>query len=227
MSQTMTKIGLANRLNRHLVLLQAGAAVNIEISTPAGQKGRFRTSLIGYLPEQYVLVQFPESNKLGNFAQYIKQGTDVTVRGLIEGHEGAVVAFVSSVRQTLQLPSRLMVLEYPKSVSLQSLRSSIRIDTQITAKVKINQQYWLGEITNLSISGCHLLISRDSELELVNQQQVGIVIENIQELTNIHIIAEICNIKPQSEGISFGVQFNQASLPQVTELLHHTLTVKD
>lgn len=227
MPQTMTPIGLANRLNRHLVLLDAGSPVSIDIMTPAGQKGRFRTILVGYLPKQYVLIQYPDPLKLGNFAQYITQGTNITVRGLIEGHEGAVVAFVSKIRQTLQIPSRLMVLEYPKSVGLQSLRSSIRIDTEIQAKVNIEQQYWLCVITNLSISGCQLLINNGERLDLVNQQQIQIVVENMSELVNLKITAEICNIKNINEGITFGVKFVEKSLPQVTELLHRTLAVKD
>ena len=127
---------------RNLALLNAGASVTIDICSPAGQKIKFNTFFIGYLPKKYILIEFPDANKLGGFSQYIGQGTVITVRGLIEGRDGAAVAFISSVRQTLQIPSRIMVLDIPNAVKLQELRSSVRIDTQISAKVKIEFDNW-------------------------------------------------------------------------------------
>lgn len=69
-----TNIETATRLNHNLSLLHAGSTINIDIITPAGQRGKFRTTFIGYLPKKYVLIQFPDINKLGNFAQHITQG---------------------------------------------------------------------------------------------------------------------------------------------------------
>ncbi len=224
MADKPVKVNTASRLNRNLALLQAGAAVTIDIITPAGQKGKFRTIFIGYLPKQYVLIQFPDSSKLGNFSQYITQGTAITVRGLIEGHEGAVVAFVSTIKQTLQIPSRILVLEFPHSVSLQNLRSSIRIDTKINAKVKINNEYWQATISNLSISGCQLDIINGEKLILSENKTVDIIVENFQGSSNIKLSAAICNLKQQSTGLFFGVQFSSESKQQVSELLHHAIT---
>ncbi len=61
--------------SRNLAYLKAGAPIIIDLSTPAGQKKRFSTTFIGYLPKKYVLVEFPDTGKLGNFSQYIGQGT--------------------------------------------------------------------------------------------------------------------------------------------------------
>lgn len=227
MSNSSSKVDMNNRLSRNLGLLQAGANITVDISTPAGQKKKFRTIFIGYLPKLYVLVQFPDSKKLGNFAQHIKQGTVVTVRGLIEGHEGAVVAFLSSIKQTIQMPSRIMVLEFPKSVSLQSLRSSIRIDTEIISKVKVEKEYWKSTITDMSINGCHLYINDGEALVLADDKTVEIIIENFQGLQNIKLLAAICNIKQQATGVSFGVKFKAESKESVTSLLHHTVTLED
>ena len=73
--QVDTKEGLSKEFR----FLLAGTMVNIDIITPAGQKGRFGTTFIGYLPEQFILVQFPENNKLGNFGQYLIQGSEIVV----------------------------------------------------------------------------------------------------------------------------------------------------
>lgn len=227
MPNSSSKVDMNNRLNRNLGLLQAGAIITVDISTPAGQKKKFRTTFIGYLPKQYVLIQFPDANKLGNFAQHINQGTGVTVRGLIEGHEGAVVAFVSNIKQTIQMPSRIMVLEFPKSVSLQSLRSSIRIDTEIISKVRVDKEYWKATITDLSINGCHLDINNGEALVLADDKTVEIIIEDFQGLQNIKLVAAICNIKQQASGVSFGVKFMPESKDAVTSLLHHAITLED
>ncbi|MGL1957374.1 MAG: flagellar brake protein [Colwellia sp.] len=226
MADQPTQVEMTSRLNRNLGLFHAGSMVTIEIVTPAGQKGKFRTVFIGYLSKQYVLIQYPDPKKIGGFSQYITQGTAVTVRGLIEGHEGSVVAFATTIKQTLQMPSRIMVLEFPRRVTLQNLRSSVRIETQITAKVKVDDIYWQTTITDLSINGCHLDIVNGEKLALANDKSINIVIENFKGLLNINLAATICNLKQQSQGLSFGVQFKAKSKKQVTNLLHHAVTIE-
>ena len=227
MAEKPTQVDIASRLSRNLGLFHAGSMVTIDVITPAGQKGKFRTVFIGYLSKQYVLIQYPDNKKLGGFSQYITQGTAVTVRGLIEGPEGAVVAFATTIKQTLQMPSRIMVLEFPRRVTLQYLRSSVRIDTKITAKVKIDKIYWQTTITDLSISGCHLDIINGEKLALAEDKSVEIIIEDFKGLYNINLSAKICNLKQQSQGLSFGVQFEEKSKKNVTNLLHHTVTIEN
>ncbi|REL34592.1 PilZ domain-containing protein [Thalassotalea euphylliae] len=220
------KIDVAKRLNRNLGLFNAGSQVTIDIVSPAGKRGKFRTTFVGYLTKQYVLIQYPESNKLGGFAQYITQGTNITVRGVIEGHEGSIVAFVSPVRQTLQIPSRLMVLEFPKTLSLQNLRSSMRIETDIKAKVKVNNDYWQAKVQDMSSKGCQLSLHNGDSLLLNKEQDILIVIEDFQEKSNIKLDAVICNVKTQVDGIAVGVQFKEQGSKQVIELLNAALTVE-
>lgn len=208
---------------RNLAFLKAGAAITIDISTPAGQKRKFQTYFIGYLPKKYVLIEFPDATKLGNFSQYIGQGTVITVRGLIEGRDGAAVAFISTVRQTLQIPSRIMVLDIPNTVTLQQLRSSVRIDTQINAKIKIDDVYWQTTMTNLSIDGGQLDIINGEKLVLAEDKIIEIVVETGEGENNIKLNATICNVKQQVDGLSFGVKFNHVSKQQVIELLYQAL----
>ena len=208
---------------RNLAFLKAGAPIMIDIPTPAGQKRKFNTTFIGYLPKKYILVEYPDSSRLGAFSQYIGQGTVITVRGLIEGRDGAAVAFISTVRQTLQIPSRIMVLDIPNTVTLQQLRSSIRIDTKIAAKVKIDDVYWQTTMTNLSVNGGQLDIINNEKLVLSENKVIEIVTETSEGENNIKLNATICNIKQQVDGVSFGVKFNQVSKQQVIELLYQAL----
>ncbi len=209
--------------SRNLTFLKAGAPVTIDITTPAGQKRKFNTFFIGYLPKKYVLVEFPDATKLGNFSQYITQGTVVTVRGLIEGRDGAAVAFISSVKQTLQIPSRIMVLDIPNTVTLQKLRSSERIDTRIEAKVKIDDIYWQTTMTNLSVDGGQLDIVNGEKLMLAEDKAIEIVVEKEEGENSIKLNAIICNIKQQVDGVSFGVKFKKVSKKLVIELLYQAL----
>ena len=208
---------------RNLSYLKAGAPIIIDISTPAGQKRKFNTYFIGYLPKKYVLIEYPDSSKLGAFSQYIGQGTVITVRGLIEGRDGAAVAFISTIRQTLQIPSRIMVLDIPNTVTLQQLRSSVRIDTQIVAKVKIDDVYWQTTMTNLSVNGGQLDIINGEKLVLAEDKIIEILVETSEGEDNIKLEATVCNFKKQVDGVSFGVKFNQVNKQQVIELLYQAL----
>jgi len=223
MAEKPTNIDTATRLDRNLTLLHAGSLVTIDIATPAGQRAKFRTTFIGYLPKKYVLIQFPEANKLGKFSQHVVQGASITVRGLIEGHEGAVLAFVSSIKQTLQMPSRIMVLDFPRTVGLQNLRSSIRIETDINAKVKIDENYWQTTITNLSISGCQLNIVNGEKLVLSEKKAIEIIVSDKQGGSNFKLKGAVCNLKQQKDGLSFGVMFDTQSNEQVSQLLLETI----
>jgi len=219
------KVDVISRLNRNLALLQAGSTVTIDITTPAGKRGKFRSIFIGYLPKQYVLIQFPDATKLGNFGQFITQGTNITVRGLIEGHEGAVVAFVSPILQTIQMPSRMMVLDFPKEVSLQHLRNSIRIDTDISAKIKIGGDYWQANIVDMSIKGGQIYVTNGDKLLLNKEQAIELVIENFKGASNIKIPATICNSKSVVDGLSIGVQFSdlEKHKPSILNLVQHAV----
>lgn len=226
MASKPTNIETATRLNRNLSLLHAGSMVTIDIITPAGQRAKFRTTFIGYLPKKYVLIQFPDINKLGNFAQHITQGIGVTVRGLIEGHEGAVLAFVSTIKQTIQMPSRIIVLDFPRTVGIQNLRSSIRIDTHIQAKVKIDEVYWQTTIVNLSISGCQLNIENGEKLVLTEKKELEIIIEDTEGGSNIKLNGTVCNLKQQADGLSFGVKFNTENDKEISQLLLSTMALQ-
>jgi len=224
MTNKAIDVDTVTSLNRNLSLLHGGSIITIEIITPAGQRAKFRTVFIGYLPHKYVLIQFPEINKLGNFAKHITQGMGVTVRGLIEGPEGIVLAFISTIKQTLLMPSRIIVLDLPRTVGIQHLRSSIRIDTHIHGKVKIDEGYWQTTIINLSINGCQLTIENGEQLVLAEKKVIEIIIEDKQGGNNIKLNGAVCNLKQQVNGLSFGVKFNTENDKEVSQLLMNTLT---
>lgn len=223
MASTNQQIESAERLNRNLGLLQPGSGITIDIAMPAGKKGKFRAVFIGYLPKNYVLIQYPDASKLGAFSQYIAPGLSVTVRGLIEGSEGAVVGFVTTVRQTLQTPSRLIVLEFPYKVSFQPLRSNIRIDTDLKTKISVEKEHFQGVISNISISGCKILVHNASSLMMANDKAIDIVLENFNDKGNMKLAGVIRNVKKQSNDISLGIHFPEEIKEQVLKVIEHAI----
>ncbi|MGJ8690841.1 MAG: flagellar brake domain-containing protein [Thalassotalea sp.] len=223
MANDPVQIETTERLNRNLSLLQAGATVTIDIATPAGKKAKFRTIFVGYVPKNYILIQFPEASKLGSFSQYLKQGLTVTVRGLIESSEGAVVAFISNVRQTIQIPSKLLVLEFPYKVSLQKLRSNIRVDTNLKAKIGVGKDYFNAHINNLSISGGQIIVHNAQALMMANDKPIEVIIENFDGGDNLKLQGLIRNVKKQGNDVSLGIHFGEEIKESVLKLIEHTI----
>lgn len=219
----LIQIETSERLNRNLSLLQPGSAITMDITTPAGKKGKFRSVFVGYVPKNYILIQFPDVTKLGSFGQYIKQGLAVTIRGLIESNEGAVVAFVTSVRQTLQIPSKLIVLEFPHKVTLQKLRSNTRIDTNIEAKIGVGGKYFNALINDLSISGSQIIVHNVETLMMANDKPIDVVIENYHAGDNLKLNGTIRNVKKQMNDVSLGVHFADDMKDKVLKLIEHSL----
>lgn len=206
-------------INKNLSLLQAGSTITVDVTSPAGKKGKFRTCFIGYLPKNYVLVQFPDANKLGAFSQYIKPGISLTIRGLIEGHEGSIVAFVTTVRQTLQTPSRLIVLEFPYKVTLQHLRKKLRIGANFKVKIGVDNEFFKGVISNLSISGSQILVHNAMSLMMSNDKPIEVIIENFNDSGNMKLKGLICNVKKHGDNVSLGVRFDDNEQSDVLAIM--------
>ncbi len=208
-------------LSKEFKYLLAGTSVNIDIITPVGKKGRFKTTFIGYLPEEYILIQFPESHKLGSFSQYIKQGLQITVRGLVEGHEASVIAFISSIKQTLSQPSNIMVLDFPKSMVIHNLRSTKRVLTDLPMKICTTPDHLSGTLTDVSLAGCQLELEQQKKGLDEGEEIVIEVAENEQE--TIRVKARICNVKPSDDGTALGCQFLNEQETEIEKIVHMAL----
>lgn len=211
------------QVSSQLSLLRPGAVVTIEISTPAGQKVKARSHYVGFLPKQYVLIQMPDTSKLGNAGQYIKQDAACTVRGLVEGEQGAVIAFICSIERTLQLPSKLIVLSFPQSIALQPLRKNTRISTTLTGAIVTNGESWKGTIKDLSVSGCLVSIANATELLLTENQDVELIVKDSTIDANTKFTGAVSNIKQRGGEASIGIRFTGDNKEPVVELIEKIL----
>ena len=225
--QNNIPIDIDSELDVNLRLLNAGSVVALELSTPTGQKRKIHSTFIGYLPQQYILLQYPDPKKMGHFADFIKPGAQVTIRGLHEGLKFAIVAFTSQVKHVQLQPSKIIALELPPEIRVLYLRSGIRLQTKIEAEVRIDKIGYAAHITNLSPSGCQLIIDSDAPEALANDKEIEVTVIKHKEQGSFSVKASVCNFKQLPAGISFGVRFLDKTLPEIKKLLYLCLFMEE
>ena len=208
-------------LSQHLSLLDPGSQVTIEVLNTAGEKTRCRTLYIGNLPQQYLLLQCPEPAKCASMVSLLEPGVGITVRGLVEGHEGAIIAFRSTVKQQLTTPSRLLVLSYPSQSQLQNLRTTPRITTHIPLILRVDNAQCEATITDLSNKGCRVQLPANEQLALLNGQQVRLSIKEGDKACELE--GTICNARFGKSTWIVGLSFAEGAQATATELLHQII----
>ncbi|NQZ11143.1 MAG: PilZ domain-containing protein [Algicola sp.] len=205
--------------------IAAGSQVVVDIRTPAGQQTKFKTTYIGFLPNRFILLQVPDLSKNSKLPRFIKDKVSCTIRGLIEGHEGAVVAFISNITSATQTPSKMLVLSIPTQLQLQHLRKLARIDTHINIVIKINEHHFSGIILNLSARGALLTFDKVAELILKEDEYLSVSVTD-KNFGNVDdIIGKVCNVKKQVRSIEVGLSFNDSSGEIVSQILKQILFV--
>ncbi|QIR15632.1 flagellar brake domain-containing protein [Shewanella aestuarii] len=214
-----------NSLSSQFTFLLAGTSVNIDITTPAGELGRFKTTFIGYLPQQYLFIQYPNSDKIGKFGQFFVKGTAVTVRGLIEGHEASVIAFQTTIKHTLSIPVKMLVLDFPQTMVIHKLRSAKRVLTELPCTIKFEDQELAATMTDVSLSGCHINII-DGGIGLLETSSIVTITMNADENnknTLLSVTCKICNLKPYFRGVEFGGEFDSNQTSTIESIIHMAL----
>lgn len=208
-------------LNQHLSLLDPGSPVTIDVLTTSGEKARCRALYVGHLPQQYLLLQFPDPVKYPEIAPLLTPGVGLTVRGLVERHEGAIVAFRSTVKQHLTTPSRLLVLSFPTQSQLQNLRTTPRISIELSLMLDVDGQKTPATMTDLSNKGCRVQLQANEALALLNGQQV--TLDVVDDEKRYALTASICNARFGKNLWTLGLMFSDSSQADATELLHQTI----
>ena len=199
--------------------------VIVELMTPAGQKIKFKSCFVGFMPGKFVLIQAPDLNKNRKLANMLQDSVKCTLRGLSEGQEGAVVAFNSSIKSSIRVPGQMLVLQMPDTVVIQPLRKVNRIDTNIEVSIQIDKYLWQGSIENLSAHGCLLSFIKTQEINIEQNHQVELTITDSQYSDVEELSATICNIKNLQQTVSIGVEFCEQSKRSATSLLNQVLFV--
>lgn len=206
-------------VTKSLSMLISGSSIIVELSILSTKKVKFKSVFIGFLPNQFILIQLPNLGKDSELATYIKQGVACTIRSLVEGKEGSVIAFITSIEQIIKIPTKMLVLNIPKQVALQNLRKRTRIETQLNFETVINENTIKGILVNISIDGCLLKIRGDQKLNKVEGDilRFSIPDKSFEAFTSVE--GKVCNIRATSKFQDVGVKFEEGTSELIKNLL--------
>ena len=214
-----------NDVTKQLSKLPPSSMVIVEIATPAGQKIKFRSVFIGFMPEKFVLIQMPDLNKHRKISQFLIDKAKCTVRGLSEGIEGAVIAFTSLLKSQLKLPAPMLVLQIPTKVELQSLRKVSRVETEIDVDIQIDKYLYNGNMLDISAFGCLISIIKSQDIQISQTNKINVNVTDSKYNGVDEIKGTICNVKHQAQTIELGVAFDQCSRSCATRLLNQVMLI--
>jgi len=201
-----------------LSTLISGSSIIVELSILSTKKIKFKSFFVGFLPNKFILIQLPNLGNDSEYSTYIKQGVSCTIRSLVEGKEGSVIAFITSIEQIIKIPTKMLVLNIPKQVALQNLRKRTRIETQLNFETVINENTIKGIFVNISVGGCLLKIKRDLKLNKVvgDKFRFSIPDKSFESFTSIE--GKVSNIRTRSNFHEVGVEFEEGTSELIKNL---------
>ena len=193
----------------HISHIPAGCVIDIEVIMPAGTK-RLKTEFIGQLTDQFLVLKSPSSKRLGAATDYIKEGTQVIVRALLEHAEGQVIAFKTSIKALTSHPARLIFLEPPEQIQTYCLRAQTRIPTLIPAVINLPDKSCVGVIKDISLSGLQFdLHQDDAPARATMKEQVCKVLLEGKNKQQITLSGVICSIHTQDDMVALGIKLTE------------------
>lgn len=116
-----------------------------------GQKERFKSRLVGYVPNGYLIVATPGVPGIQNI---LAPHENVLARYI---HHGEVFGFKTTVLGTIFSPFKLTFLACPSMVERINLRKAARIDCHIPATLTTGGRSLTGMILDISTGGCRFV----------------------------------------------------------------------
>jgi len=210
-------------VSKSLSMLTPGSSIIVEVSIPPSKKIKFKSIFVGFLPNKFILIQSPDFNRNAELAGNVKQGVACTVRSIVENHEGSIVAFVTSIERTINIPAKMIVLNIPQKVVVQALRKEARIDTQLNFDASVNNMSFKGVMVNLSLEGCLLNSKKEEKVSINKGDNITLTITDtaLNDLTEIKGL--VCNIKSSLNFNCYGIKFEGESEEVIKSLLTKVL----
>ncbi len=139
-------------------VIQPGNLVDLLFYDMNKKRLRARTTYIGCVEDQFLLLQFPKLIKDKRDLNYLKSGVRLEVRALTDKRTMDYVIFATTVKSVTNFMLPVLVLNYPSQVQSSRLRAEPRLEVELIAEVHIPGQEapMIGLITDLSQSGLRL-----------------------------------------------------------------------
>ncbi|MBF0451993.1 MAG: flagellar brake protein [Candidatus Magnetomorum sp.] len=191
--------------NRQSLNINIGNPMQIEFESV---RYRLKSEFIGMLLNSFLIVKMPPSKSLPNASKIFSQGTKTVVRFV---NQGTAYGFSTTVNRALYKPSKLLFLNYPKSVETYQLRNYERVLCLLPASLKFSSENVInGHVVDISKEGCQF--SADNSV-FYNKQElpakdnpltVSLQLPGFQN--TITIACKVKNINAEKEQVKMGLK---------------------
>jgi c-di-GMP-binding flagellar brake protein YcgR len=191
--------------------LQVGVRLQLTRHRHVRQVSYF-SALIGYLRDEYIIVRIPTENGV---PVSLTEGERITVR-VFSGVN--VCSFACTVERVFARPLNYVHLSFPTSIQGTSLRSAMRVKTEMPAQIRSTARLDMppieGILGNVSVTGARIELTcpLPQGEELVNLQ-FTLTLPNADRATEVDTLAMIRSFRAERpapgepEVFSYGVQF--------------------
>jgi hypothetical protein len=182
------------------LVIALGSELNMQVD---GMEEKFKSILVGIEAPVYLMVRMQIPTR---FRSQIDKGTVFVVRYLYLGN---VYGFKTKSIGSVEKPYKITFLSYPETVESLNIRRAQRVSCFIPATVEINKKQIRGLVMEISRSGTRFKISTNTDI--INETAINDLLKisfPLLGFEGIHTFKGIIkSINTDSEGISFGIQF--------------------
>ena len=134
-----------------------GFNLDISLAQPCllsfeGDKERFKTSVIGFEPYQFIIIRLPA---VPGIQQKLALGRGITLR--LEC-DGTLWGFNTNILKAVMSPTPMLVVAYPYSAERLHLRKHHRTPCFLPARLANDFLDAAGLVTDISLGGCHMIL---------------------------------------------------------------------
>ncbi len=186
--------------------LQLGMKLSVSLLFGPGDKYDFTTTLTGYKPAQYLILDLPPK-ALELLIMRKINNVETVIRGICSKDYGHIIAFKTSSFQSIRRPFNLLFLRPPQHFASKKIREHERYKFEIPATLKSSDRAISGTMVDFSASGCGVFIPGENEL---NSGSAVHIESDLNPLIPTDLTCSIVKITRQAKGHLIGIKFDQA-----------------
>lgn len=202
--------------------LKPGTAVNIGYKNHAHKNVNTSMTYVGLIVNEYLIFRFQSHQGATAAIPDLRSGVPVLVRTVVTQEFLTAINFSVTSLGISKLREPLLLVEYPKAVNGQHLRSSPRISVELMATVTFTNldMDFLALITDFSMTGlkCECALNEDGnnpEKSEIDEQKVQVeFIANDDLDIDLKLTGTVKNARVK-EKMYLGVAFDEDDLAEV------------
>jgi len=184
--------------------ISIGSSMQIEMEN---LKSRLKTEFVGMIHNSIIIIKMPTIKTTATISKVFSSGTKAIVRFV---YKGIAYGFTTRLNTAITKPSKLLFLDYPKSVESYRLRNHERVLCLLPAKIQMSSIV-TGHVTDLSKTGCQLSADNKAfynkeELPSKNTVfKISLQLPGFENTITIH--CKVKNISPSKDHVKMGLRF--------------------